>query len=89
MCRHEDLRLGVTLSFENKDSQIEMGVSKPLLDDVKARAKARGIPYARVIRETRDGRRHECRRGTQECERRDLPSAGSRFRVFGGLNTSP
>jgi len=37
--------------FEKKD-QINMRVSKPLLAAVKARAKARGIPYTRFIRET-------------------------------------
>ena len=35
-----------------KDDQINMRVSKPLLAAVKARAKARGIPYTRFIRET-------------------------------------
>ena len=38
--------------FEKKDEQINMLVPKPLLAAVKARAKARGIPYARFIRET-------------------------------------
>lgn len=38
--------------FEKKDEQINMRVPKPLLAAVKARAKARGIPYARFIRET-------------------------------------
>jgi predicted DNA binding CopG/RHH family protein len=38
--------------FENKDEQINMRVPKPLLAAVKARAKARGIPYTRFIRET-------------------------------------
>jgi predicted DNA binding CopG/RHH family protein len=38
--------------FEKKDEQINMRVPKPLLAAVKARAKARGIPYTRVIRET-------------------------------------
>jgi len=38
--------------FEKKDDQINMRVPKPLLDAVKARAKARGIPYTRFIRET-------------------------------------
>ncbi|HTS75963.1 MAG TPA: CopG family antitoxin [Bryobacteraceae bacterium] len=38
--------------FEKKDEQINMRVPKPLLDAVKARAKARGIPYTRFIRET-------------------------------------
>jgi predicted DNA binding CopG/RHH family protein len=37
--------------FEKKDEQINMRVPKPLLDAVKARAKARGIPYTRFIRE--------------------------------------
>jgi predicted DNA binding CopG/RHH family protein len=33
--------------FEKKDEQINMRVPKPLLAAVKARAKARGIPYTR------------------------------------------
>jgi predicted DNA binding CopG/RHH family protein len=37
--------------FERKDEQINMRVPKPLLAAVKARAKARGIPYTRFIRE--------------------------------------
>ncbi|MGA7684886.1 MAG: CopG family antitoxin [Terriglobales bacterium] len=37
--------------FEKKDEQINMRVPKPLLAAVKARAKARGIPYTRFIRE--------------------------------------
>ena len=38
--------------FEKKDDQINMRVPKPLLAAVKARAKDRGIPYTRFIRET-------------------------------------
>jgi predicted DNA binding CopG/RHH family protein len=38
--------------FEKKDEQINMRMPKPLLDAVKAQAKARGIPYTRFIRET-------------------------------------
>ena len=38
--------------FEKKDEQINMRVPKPLLAAVKAQAKARGIPYTRLIRET-------------------------------------
>jgi predicted DNA binding CopG/RHH family protein len=38
--------------FEMKDDQINMRVPKPLLAAVKARARARGIPYTRFIRET-------------------------------------
>jgi predicted DNA binding CopG/RHH family protein len=37
--------------FEKKEAQINMRVPKPLLDAVKAKAKARGIPYTRLIRE--------------------------------------
>ena len=37
--------------FEKKDEQLNMRVPKPLLEAVKARAKARGIPYTRLIRE--------------------------------------
>jgi len=42
----------VRFEFEAKDEQINMRVPKPLLAAVKARAKARGIPYTRFIRET-------------------------------------
>jgi predicted DNA binding CopG/RHH family protein len=38
--------------FEKKDDQINMRIPKLLLAAVKARAKARGIPYTRFIRET-------------------------------------
>ena len=38
--------------FEKKDDQINLRVPKPLLAAVKERAKARGIPYTRFIRET-------------------------------------
>jgi predicted DNA binding CopG/RHH family protein len=42
----------VRFEFEKKDGQINLRVPKPLLAAVKARAKARGIPYTRLIRET-------------------------------------
>jgi predicted DNA binding CopG/RHH family protein len=42
----------VRFEFEKKDEQIDMRVPKPLLAAVKARAKVRGIPYTRFIRET-------------------------------------
>lgn len=42
----------VRFEFEAKDEQINMRMPKPLLVAVKARAKARGIPYTRFIRET-------------------------------------
>ena len=41
----------VQFEFERKDEQINMRVPKPLLTAIKARAKARGIPYTRFIRE--------------------------------------
>ncbi len=41
----------VRFEFEKKDEQINMRVPKPLLTAIKARAKARGIPYTRFIRE--------------------------------------
>ena len=37
--------------FEKKTAQLHMRVPKRLLDAVKRRAKARGIPYTRIIRE--------------------------------------
>ncbi len=41
----------VQFEFEKKTAQINMRVPKPLLDAVKQRAKARGIPYTRLVRE--------------------------------------
>jgi predicted DNA binding CopG/RHH family protein len=41
----------VRFEFEKKDEQINMRVPRPLLAAVKRRAKARGIPYTRFIRE--------------------------------------
>ena len=38
--------------FEKKDDQINLRVPSQLLAAVKARAKLRGIPYPRFIRET-------------------------------------
>jgi predicted DNA binding CopG/RHH family protein len=37
--------------FEKKAARINMRVPQPLLDAVKERAQARGIPYTRFIRE--------------------------------------
>ena len=37
--------------FSRKDARVNMRVPQPLLDAVKARAAARGIPYQRFIRE--------------------------------------
>ena len=42
---------GVQFEFKAKDAQINMRVPKPLLDKVKRRAKASGIPYTRLIRQ--------------------------------------
>ena len=41
----------VQFEFEKKDAQLNMRVPKPLLDKLKARAKTRGIPYTRLIRQ--------------------------------------
>lgn len=41
--------------FEKKDEQINMRVPRPLLAALKARAKARGIPYTRFIRKLSNG----------------------------------
>lgn len=41
----------VKFEFEKKTAQINMRVPKPLLDAVKERAKKRGIPYTRFVRE--------------------------------------
>src|ERR1700722_9158159 len=37
--------------FEKKDEQINMRLPRPLLAALKTRAKARGIPYTRFIRQ--------------------------------------
>lgn len=41
----------VHFEFDKKAAQINMRVPQGLLDAVKARAEARGIPYTRFIRE--------------------------------------
>ncbi len=41
----------VRFEFEPKAAQLNMRIPRPLLDAVKARAKVRGIPYTRFIRE--------------------------------------
>ncbi len=41
----------VRFELEKKTAQLNMRVPKPLLDAVKKRAKARGIPYTRFVRE--------------------------------------
>ena len=41
-----------TFEFEKKSDQINMRVPTKLLEEVKARAKARGVPYTRFMRET-------------------------------------
>ena len=38
--------------FEEKSAQVNMRMSRNLLDAIKQRARARGIPYQRYIRET-------------------------------------
>jgi predicted DNA binding CopG/RHH family protein len=38
--------------FDKKDEPINLRMPRPLLAALKARAKARGIPYTRFIRET-------------------------------------
>ena len=41
----------VQYEFERKTAQLNMRLPKPLLDAVKSRAKQRGIPYTRFMRE--------------------------------------
>lgn len=41
--------------FERKESRVNMRLPASLLDAVKARAEARGIPYTRLIREALEG----------------------------------
>jgi len=40
----------VHFEFEKKEAQVNMRVPQSLLDSVKDKAKARGIPYTRYIR---------------------------------------
>ena len=42
----------VRFEFANKDAQLNMRLPAALLKAVKARAKERGIPYTRLVRET-------------------------------------
>ncbi len=41
----------VKFEFEKKGARVNMRLPEPLLEAVKDRAKARGIPYQRFIRE--------------------------------------
>lgn len=41
----------VRFEFEKKAARVNMRLPEPLLEAVKERAKARGIPYQRFIRE--------------------------------------
>jgi predicted DNA binding CopG/RHH family protein len=41
----------VRFEFEKKAARVNMRLPEPLLAAVKARAKARGVPYQRFIRE--------------------------------------
>ncbi len=41
----------VSFEFEKKTAQLNMRLPKPLLEAVKKRSAARGIPYTRFIRE--------------------------------------
>jgi predicted DNA binding CopG/RHH family protein len=40
----------VPFEFEKKEAQVNMRIPQSLLDSVKDKAKARGIPYTRYIR---------------------------------------
>ena len=42
----------VRFEFQPKAAQLNMRLPQPLLEAVKASAKARGIPYTRFVRET-------------------------------------
>ena len=42
----------VRFEFERKEARVNMRLPQSLLEAVKARADARGIPYQRFIRET-------------------------------------
>ena len=41
----------VRFEFEKKDARLNMRLPEPLLTALKARAKKRGIPYQRLVRE--------------------------------------
>ncbi len=41
----------VRFEFERKSARVNMRLPQPLLDALKERAKQRGIPYQRLIRE--------------------------------------
>ena len=41
----------VRFEFEKKSARVNMRLPQALLDAIKARAQARGIPYQRLIRE--------------------------------------
>ncbi|MDO9415226.1 BrnA antitoxin family protein [Pararhizobium sp.] len=41
----------MAFEFEKKSAQLNMRLPQPLLDAIKAKAKERGIPYTRFIRE--------------------------------------
>ena len=45
----------VQFEFERKEARVNMRLPVPLLEAVKARAQARGIPYTRLIREALEG----------------------------------
>ena len=49
----------VRFEFEPKNAQLNMRLPQPLLDAVKARAKARGIPHTRFAREALETALHE------------------------------
>ncbi len=41
----------IRFEFEPKSAQLNMRLSQSLLEAIKARAEARGIPYTRLVRE--------------------------------------
>ena len=41
----------VSFEFEKKEAQLNMRLPQPMLEALKERAKRRGIPYTRLIRE--------------------------------------
>jgi predicted DNA binding CopG/RHH family protein len=49
----------VHFEFEEKSAQVNMRMPQRLLDAIKDRAKARGIPYQRYIRETLENALHD------------------------------
>jgi predicted DNA binding CopG/RHH family protein len=60
----------VRFEFQAKAARLNMRLPAPLLDAVKARAKARGVPYTRFIRECWNTRQQNRKSLAAEFDRR-------------------